>query len=81
MKKQVSMTPVIAIALVIVAAVAFFVLLKPKMNEGAQLDAEIAELESKVATASRPKPKVDGEAVEPLRALFPRRMPYVFRDF
>ena len=64
MKKQVPLTPVVAAALVIVALVAFFVVLKPKMDAGSQLDAEIAELETKIAAASRPKPKVDGETVE-----------------
>ncbi|MBW3592829.1 MAG: type 4a pilus biogenesis protein PilO [Actinobacteria bacterium] len=64
MKKQVPVTPVVAIALLIVAAVAFFAVLKPKMDAGARLDAEIAELETKVAAASRPEPKVDGEKVE-----------------
>ena len=64
MKKQVPLTPVVAIAVLIVAAVAFFVVLKPKMDAGSQLDAQIAELETKVAAASRPQPKVEGQKVE-----------------
>ena len=64
MKKQVPLTPVVAMALLIVALVAFFVVLKPKMDAASQLDTEIAELETTVAAASRPKPKVDGQKVE-----------------
>lgn len=64
MKKQVPLTPVIAVAVLIVAVVGFFGVLKPKMAAGSQLDAEIAELETKIAAASRPKANVDGRKVE-----------------
>jgi Tfp pilus assembly protein PilO len=56
-KKQVSLTPVLAIALVIIAAVTFFVLIKPKLDESSRLDSEIADLEGKIAVSSRAKPK------------------------
>ena len=64
MKKQLPLTPVVALAVLIVAVVAFFVVVKPKMDAASHLDAEIAELEAKVAAASRPKQKVDGQKVE-----------------
>jgi Tfp pilus assembly protein PilO len=56
-KKQVSLTPVLTIALVIIAVVTFFALIKPKLDESSRLDAEIADLEGKIATTSRAKPK------------------------
>lgn len=56
MKKQVPLTPVLGAALVIVAAVAFFLLVKPKLDESGRLDAEIAELEGKVAAGPRSQP-------------------------
>lgn len=62
MKKQVPLTAVLAIALVIVAVVGYFLLVKPKQDRSAQLDEEIAELETKLAATapSRPgKPKVE----------------------
>ena len=54
MKKQVSLTPVLAIALVIVSAVVYFVLISPKQARSAELDQQIAELESKIQLATRP---------------------------
>ncbi len=51
MKRQVPVTAVVALALLVVAAVGFFLLLKPKMNEGGRLDERIAEFQGKVDTA------------------------------
>ena len=57
MKKQIPLTPVLGLGLVIVLVVAFVVVVQPKRAESARLDAEIAELETKVALGSRPAPK------------------------
>ena len=54
-KRQVPLTPVLAIALVIVTAVAWFGVVGPKQSSGAALDAEIADYQSKIKIASRPK--------------------------
>ena len=54
MKKQLPLTPVLAIGLVIVAAVVWFALIGPKGAKGAALDAEKADLESKIALAAHP---------------------------
>ena len=51
MKRQVPVTPVVALALLILAAVGFFLVLKPKMDEGGRLDDRIAEFQGKVDTA------------------------------
>jgi Tfp pilus assembly protein PilO len=58
MKRQVSFTPVVGIALVIVAVSAYMLLIRPKAAESARLSDEIAQLEQEVAaaeTAARPK--------------------------
>ena len=55
MRKQVSLTPVLGLALVIVAAVGIFGVVKPKLDAAAALDAQISDLEAKVATASKTK--------------------------
>jgi Tfp pilus assembly protein PilO len=52
-KRQISATPVIALALVIVAAVAWFGLIGPKQARSGALDEEIAEIETKLAMAER----------------------------
>ena len=54
MKKQVPLTPVLAIGLVIVAVVVYFALISPKQARSAELDEQIAELESKIQLATRP---------------------------
>ena len=56
MKKQVPLTPVLAIALLIITAVAYFTLIGPKRAESAALETEIADLETNLMTATRPKP-------------------------
>jgi len=55
-KKQVPLTPVLAMALAIVLAVSYFVLIRPKAAESAQLDEELAALESQAALAGRTTP-------------------------
>jgi Tfp pilus assembly protein PilO len=55
-KKQVPLTPVLAIALAIVLAVAYFALIRPKADEAAQLDEEIAALEAQAAVTGRTEP-------------------------
>jgi Tfp pilus assembly protein PilO len=52
-KKQVSLTPVLAVGLVILLATAYFVLVRPKSSEAASLDEEIATLRSQASVASR----------------------------
>lgn len=51
MKRQVPVTLVVALALVVVAAVAYFLLVRPQRAESASLDEEIAALEQKVDAA------------------------------
>jgi Tfp pilus assembly protein PilO len=55
-KKQVPLTPVLALGLLIVAVAVYFGLIGPKQAKGAELDEEIAELETKLRTAARPAP-------------------------
>jgi Tfp pilus assembly protein PilO len=62
-KKQVPLTPVLALGLLIVAAVVYLGLISPKQARSAELDEQIAELESKIKVATRPasteKPRVE----------------------
>jgi type IV pilus assembly protein PilOP len=51
MKKQVPLAIVVGLALVIVAVVGYFALVRPKQAENARLDEEIAELQTKVDAA------------------------------
>jgi hypothetical protein len=53
-KRDVPLTLVLAAALAIVLAVSYLVLVRPKRAESARLDAEIAELETKIAVGARP---------------------------
>jgi Tfp pilus assembly protein PilO len=55
-KKQVPLTPVLAVALAIVLAAAYFALIRPKADEAATLDEEIAALEAEAAIANRETP-------------------------
>ena len=55
MKKQVPLTPVIAIGLAILLAASYFALVRPKQAEGSALSEEIASLESQLARATRPE--------------------------
>jgi type IV pilus assembly protein PilO len=53
MKRNVPFTFVLAGALVIVLAVSYMILIRPKRAESGRLDAEIAELESKIAAGAK----------------------------
>ena len=65
MKRQLPGIAVIAPALLIVAAVAFFLLVKPKMDESSKLDEEIAEFQSKVDVALAAQQRAAaGEAIK-----------------
>jgi hypothetical protein len=61
-KKQLPLTPVLAVALAILVAVAWFALIAPKRARGAALDEEKAELQTKIALASTPQ-ESEGPAV------------------
>jgi Tfp pilus assembly protein PilO len=57
-KKQVPIWPVIGLAIVIIAAIAFMVVIRPKRAEAGRLDEQIAEMQMKVSAAqlaSRPQ--------------------------
>jgi Tfp pilus assembly protein PilO len=57
-KKQIPIWPVIGVAIVIVAAAAFMVVVRPKRAESGRLDEQIAEMQMKVSAAqlaSRPQ--------------------------
>jgi Tfp pilus assembly protein PilO len=62
-KKQIPLTPVLAVALAILVAVAWFALISPKRARGAALDGEKADLETKIALASKPQENEGGPAV------------------
>jgi Tfp pilus assembly protein PilO len=64
-KRQLPGVAVIAPALLIVAAVAFFLLVKPNMDESSKLDEEIAEFQSKVDVARAAQQRAAaGEAIK-----------------
>ena len=59
MKKQVPIWPVIGIAILLMAGVAYMVVIRPKRAEAGRLDEQISEMQAKVNAAklaSRPKP-------------------------
>lgn len=51
MKKQIPIWPVIGLAVVIVAAVAYMLVIRPKRAEAGRLDEQIAEMQMKVTSA------------------------------
>jgi Tfp pilus assembly protein PilO len=55
-KKQVPLTPVLAVALLIVAVAGYFGLISPKQARSAELDEQIAELETKLQLVEKPSP-------------------------
>ena len=57
MKKQVPLTAVIAAALVIVAVVGYFLVVKPKQDASGSLDGQIAELQTQVDAAFTARPQ------------------------
>jgi hypothetical protein len=64
-KRQLPGVAVIAPVLLIVAAVAFFLVVKPKMDESSKLDEEIAEFQSKVDVALAAQQRAAaGEAIK-----------------
>ncbi len=56
MKKQVPLTPVLAVALAIVLGVSYFMLIRPKAAESTKLDEEIVALEAEAAIAGPQAP-------------------------
>jgi len=58
-KKQIGLTPVLAIALVIVVLVGWFALVGPKRGQSAALDEEIADYETKIMLATQAKAAAD----------------------
>jgi Tfp pilus assembly protein PilO len=70
-KKQISLTPVLAVALAILVAVSYFALIRPKAAESARLDDEVAALEAEAALASArpndPQPKVQIDVADLFR--------------
>jgi Tfp pilus assembly protein PilO len=63
-KRQIPAAAVIALALLIVAAIGFFLLVKPKMDESSTLDERIAEFQSKVDVALAAQGASGGEAIK-----------------
>ena len=58
MKKQVPIWPVIGIAILVLAAVAYMIMIRPKRTEASHLDEQIVEMQTKVTAArlaSRPQ--------------------------
>lgn len=55
MKKQVPLTPVLAVVLAIVVAVGWFALVGPKRAASGALDAQIVDYQGKIAVAQKPK--------------------------
>jgi Tfp pilus assembly protein PilO len=63
-KRQIPAAAVIALALLIVAAIGFFLLVKPKMDESSSLDERIAEFQSKIDVALAAQRASGGEAIK-----------------
>jgi Tfp pilus assembly protein PilO len=63
-KRQIPLVAVIAPALLIVAAVGFFLLVKPKLDESGSLDGQIAELQLQVDTALAAQSKPAAETIK-----------------
>jgi Tfp pilus assembly protein PilO len=63
-KRQIPAAVVVAPALLIVAAIAFFLLVKPKMDESSSLDGRIAEYQSKIDVALAAQRGSGGEAIK-----------------
>ncbi|HXV56265.1 MAG TPA: type 4a pilus biogenesis protein PilO [Gaiellaceae bacterium] len=64
MKRQLPVAALVAPVLVIVAAVAFLLLVKPKMDESSRLEDEIAELQGKIDVALAARRTPAGEQVK-----------------
>jgi Tfp pilus assembly protein PilO len=63
-KRQIPAVAVVAPALLIVAAIAFFLLVKPKMDESSRLDGRIAEFQGKIDVALAAQRGSGGEAIK-----------------
>jgi Tfp pilus assembly protein PilO len=64
-KRQISIWPVIGLAVVILAAVAYMVVIRPKRAEAGRLDEQIAEMQTKVAAARlASRPQKQGSAIK-----------------
>jgi hypothetical protein len=63
-KRQIPAVAVVAPALLIVAVIAFFLLVKPKMDESSSLDDQIAELQGKVDVALLAQRASGGESIK-----------------
>jgi len=63
-KRQIPAAAVIAFALLIVSAIGFFLLVKPKMDESSTLDGRIAEFQSKIDVALAAQRASGGEAIK-----------------
>jgi Tfp pilus assembly protein PilO len=64
-KKQVAIWPVIGVAILILAAVAYMVVIRPKRAEASHLDEQIAEMQTKVAAARlASRPQKDDTAIK-----------------
>lgn len=70
-RQQVPLTPVLAVALVLVLAVTYLVLIRPKGKEASDLDAQIADLETQAALVThdsgKPEPKVQIDVADIIR--------------
>jgi Tfp pilus assembly protein PilO len=65
MKKQVPIWPVIGVAILIMAAVAYMVMIRPKRAEASHLDEQIAEMQTKVSAAQlASRPQKDDSAIK-----------------
>jgi Tfp pilus assembly protein PilO len=64
-KKQVPIWPIVGLAIVILAAVAYMMLIRPKSSEASRLDEQITELETKVSNARlASRPENQGTAIK-----------------
>jgi Tfp pilus assembly protein PilO len=63
-KRQIPAAAVIAFALLIVAAIGFFLLVKPKMDESSTLDGRVTEFQSKIDVALAAQRASGGEAIK-----------------
>jgi hypothetical protein len=63
-KRQIPAVAVVAPALLIVAVIAFFLLVKPNMDESSSLDDQIAELQGKVDVALLAQRASGGESIK-----------------
>jgi Tfp pilus assembly protein PilO len=63
-KKQVPLTPVLAVALAIVVAVGWFAFVGPKRAQSGAIDAQIGDYQAKIVAAQKPKTPAGTPVVE-----------------